>query len=129
MKILVIGNSHSNDTFWLLHEVFADQIPEQEVVLGALYYSGCSVSRHVQFATENKNVYRYHSNIDGVWNTVKEATMDTGLCDQPWDVVVFQGGRGDRDNETDSGSSMCYKFGFYSRGLFSCEGKGNRPGV
>lgn len=27
MKIMIIGNSHSQDTFWLLHEAFADQMP------------------------------------------------------------------------------------------------------
>ena len=25
--------------------------------------------------------------------------MDVGLCDQAWDLIVFQGGRGDGDNE------------------------------
>ena len=99
LKIMIVGNSHSNDTFWLLQKVFADQMPDQEVMLGVMYYSGCSVSRHVKFATENKNVYRYYSNIDGVWNTTEDATMDTGLCDQAWDVVVFQGGSGDAANE------------------------------
>ena len=99
LKIMIIGNSHSNDTFWLLHNVFADQMPDQEVVLGIMYYSGCTVSKHVKFTTENENVYSYHCNIDGVWKSTDEANMDTGLCDQAWDIVVFQGGRGDANNE------------------------------
>lgn len=99
LKILVIGNSHSNDTFWLLHEVFADQMPEQEVVLGALYYSGCPVSKHVKFATENQYVYDFHRNVDGTWETQKEANIDAGLRNQAWDYILFQGGRGDTDNE------------------------------
>lgn len=99
LKIMIVGNSHSNDTFWLLQKVFEDQMPDQKVMLGVMYYSGCSVNRHVKFATENQGVYSYHNNTNGVWNTTKEATMDTGLCDQDWDIVVFQGGRGERDNE------------------------------
>lgn len=98
MKILIIGNSHGNDTFWLLQKVFADQQPDREVVLGALYYSGCSVTKHVKFATENQYVYAFHKNENGTWETVKEANMDTALCDRDWDIIVFQGGRGDGEN-------------------------------
>ena len=99
MKMMMIGNSHGNDTFWLLHRVFADQMPDQEVTLGAIYYSGCSVSRHVKFAQEKQDVYNYHCNTDGVWNTTKMTNMDVCLGDQPWDIIVFQSGRGDGDNE------------------------------
>ena len=99
LKILVIGNSHSNDTFWLLHKVFEDQMPEQEVVLGALYYSGCSVTKHVKFATENQFVYEFHRNDTGSWETTKEINMDAALSNQAWDYVLFQGGRGDTASE------------------------------
>lgn len=99
LKIMIIGNSHSNDTFWLLQKAFADQMPDQKIVLGIMYYSGCSVSKHVKFTTENQNVYDYHCNIDGVWKSTAEAHMDTGLYDQAWDIIVFQGGRGDTNNE------------------------------
>lgn len=98
VKIIIIGNSHSNDTFWLLREAFADQMPDQEMMLGILYYSGCPVSKHVKFTMENKYVYDYHSNKSGVWMTTA-ANMDIGLCDQDWDIVVFQGGRGDTEGE------------------------------
>ena len=99
LKIMVIGNSHSNDTFWLLHEVFTDQLPEQELVLGALYYSGCTVSKHVKFATENQYVYDYHRNENGTWESMENANMDVALSNQAWDVILFQGGRGDTDSE------------------------------
>ena len=99
LKIIIVGNSHGNDTFWLLHEVFNDQMPEQEVVLGALYYSGCTVSKHVKFAMEDQYVYDFHRNEDGTWETMNEANIDAGLRNQAWDIVLFQGGRGDTDNE------------------------------
>lgn len=99
LKIMIIGNSHGNDTLWLLHEVFADQLPDQEVVLGSLYYSGCSVTKHVQFATENKFVYDFHRNSDGTWETTSESNLENALRNQAWDIIVFQGGRGDADNE------------------------------
>ena len=99
LKIMIIGNSHSNDTFWLLHEAFADQMPEQALTLGVMYYSGCPVSKHVKFTTENQYVYEFHRNDNGIWETMKQANMDAGLCNQAWDIVVFQGGRGDTENE------------------------------
>ena len=99
MKIMIIGNSHSVDTFWLLHNVFADQMPDQDIQLGILYYGGCTVTKHVRFANENQNAYHYYYNADGIWNTTKEATMEVGLCDQPWDLIVFQSGRRDGENE------------------------------
>lgn len=99
LKIIVVGNSHGNDTFWLLHEVFKDQMPEQEVVLGALYYSGCSVTKHVKFATEDQHVYDFHKNENGQWETMNEVNIDAGLRNQAWDYVLFQGGRGDTLNE------------------------------
>ena len=71
MKIMIIGNSHSQDTFWLLHEAFADQMPDLDVVLGVMYYSGCSVTRHVQFTNENRYVYKYHRNTDGTWKNMQ----------------------------------------------------------
>ena len=98
MKIMIIGNSHSQDTFWLLHEAFADQMPDLDVVLGVMYYSGCSVTRHVQFTNENRYVYKYHRNTDGTWENMTEVNMDAGLCDRNWDIIVYQGGRGETNN-------------------------------
>ena len=43
-KILIIGNSHSGDTFWLLQRVF-DAHYDKDVTLGYLYYSGRGVSK------------------------------------------------------------------------------------
>ena len=99
LKIMIIGNSHSHDTFWLLHEVFKDQMPDQEVVLGVMYYSGCTVDQHVTFATEQQAVYVYFRNTSGSWDRIEGSTLDYGLRDQAWDIIVFQGGRGDGENE------------------------------
>ena len=73
-KILIIGNSHSNDAFWQLFEVFKAQAPEQKVLIGILYYSGCQLARHVEFAqqeAEDSLTDRViHGGIQGVAQTV-----------------------------------------------------------
>lgn len=90
LKILTIGNSHSSDANQLLYEVFQDQAPEQEVVIGTLYYSGCSIAKHVGFASGNQPVYELSINSDGTWVRTKDVTMEYGLRFQAWDIVVIQ---------------------------------------
>ena len=98
MNIMIIGNSHSIDTFWLLRDVFADQMPDQEVVLGIMYYSGCPIDKHIQFHVEQQPVYDYHRNIGGTWETMSEVMLEHGLKDQAWDYVFMQAGRSDLDD-------------------------------
>ena len=98
MKIMILGSSRSVNTFQLLYEVFKDQMPDQELVLGIMYYSGCSMSMHVNFIKQNANVYHYYRNVDGYWEIMKEVNMDAGLKDQNWDVILLQAGTGDLDN-------------------------------
>ena len=98
MKMMMIGNSHGIDTFWLLQKVFEDQMPGEEIELGVMYYSGCSVTRHVNFVREKQSPYGYYNNKDGEWTVEKGVDMDAGLCDRDWDVIAFQSGRGDHEN-------------------------------
>ena len=98
LKIMILGSSRSVNTFQLLYEVFKDQMPDQELVLGIMYYSGCSMGMHVNFIKENAFVYHYYRNTDGFWDITKDANMDMGLKDQNWDVVLLQAGTGDLSN-------------------------------
>ena len=97
LKIMILGSSRSVNTFQLLYDVFKDQMPEQELVLGIMYYSGCSMSMHVNFIKQGANVYHYYRNDSGRWDIFKEVNMDMGLQDQKWDIVLLQAGTGDLD--------------------------------
>lgn len=90
LKILTIGNSHSYDATQLLYEVFQDQAPEQEVIIGTLYYSGCSIAQHVSFAQTNQPVYELSVNSTGTWDRMPDMTMERALRFQAWDIVVIQ---------------------------------------
>ena len=98
-KILVIGNSHSNDTFWQLQEVFKAEAPEEEVILGIIYYSGCRISQHIKFAQEHQNVYIYYRNSGESWEEFRDVPMEYGLQDQPWDIILLQPGRPQEEHE------------------------------
>ena len=90
IRILSIGNSHGNDSNWLLREVFLKQDPDRRVVVGILYYSGCSIERHVRYAQDNSPEYVYYKNVDGAWESTENATMLHGLQDERWDIVMIQ---------------------------------------
>ncbi len=90
IRILSIGNSHGNDSNWLLREVFLKQDPDRRVVVGVLYYSGCSIEQHVRYAQNNSPEYVYYKNVDGAWESTENATMLHGLQDERWDIVMIQ---------------------------------------
>lgn len=99
LKIMILGSSRSINTFQMLWNAFNDQMPDQKVVLGVMYYSGCSISEHVNFVKNNQAVYRYYYNDSGKWITKDDVIMDVGLADQAWDVIFLQAGDGDTDNK------------------------------
>ena len=98
LKIMILGSSRSINAFQMLWNAFKDQMPDQKVALGVMYYSGCSISEHVNFVKNNQAVYRYYYNDSGRWNTTDDVTMDVGLADQAWDVIFLQAGDGDTAN-------------------------------
>ena len=99
LKIMILGSSRSVNAFHFLYQAFKDQMPDQELVLGIMYYSGCSMSMHTEFIQTNQSVYRYYLNTDGVWSYKSDVHMDVGLTDQNWDVILLQAGSGDLENE------------------------------
>ena len=91
MKVLVVGNSHGLDATRMLAEVFETEIPDQEIVVGALYYSGCTIKQHAEFMTNGEAEYIYHKNTDGTWEeTSEKVTADVALTDEKWDYVIMQ---------------------------------------
>lgn len=92
-RILIIGNSHSCDAFWQLQEVFKAEAPEENVLLGIVYYSGCRISQHIQFSQNHQNVYIYYRNAGSEWEKFPETTMEYALQDQAWDIIFLQPGR------------------------------------
>ena len=90
LKILTIGNSHSIDATRLLGSVFEAEAPDQKLVLGTLYVSGCNMSQHADFVRNNKAAYEYFKNTSGTWNSTKNVSLKTALLDEQWDIVVMQ---------------------------------------
>lgn len=87
LKIVIVGNSGAVDAYQLLYQAFQDQYPDQKIVLGVMYYSGCTIAQHVGFYQNESPVYSYRINRDGTWVFHDESTLQEGLTDQQWDIV------------------------------------------
>ena len=89
IRILAIGNSFSTDCMEYLYNIMKSGGVE-EVVLGNLYYGGCSLAQHLDFAKNDKSVYTYYKNKTGAWNTTANYTLAKALKDENWDYISFQ---------------------------------------
>ena len=95
LKVLTIGHSLAcNATQMLARIAAAEGFPDMEV--GTLYYSGCSLYRHVKFLQEDANEYwLYLSSTKDVSNPpqrIKDVTMKFGIQYTDWDIIILQGG-------------------------------------
>lgn len=98
LKILIIGNSHSTDAFQLLAEAYRDQMPDQDIVVASLYYSGCSIAQHNKHIDQDAAVYRYTINKNGVAEVQSNVSILYGLRHQKWDIIMLQAAKADRDD-------------------------------
>ena len=95
LRMIVIGNSYGYDSTQLLWKVYQTQNPDKKVQIGAMYYSGCSIEQHLNFIRQESAVYDYkRTDENGTWVTTNDVTLDTGLLDQQWDVVILMQGSG-----------------------------------
>ena len=101
LKILTLGSSSSVDSNHMINLVAASEgIGQYEkVVIGTLYYSGCKLSEHVQFLTQNANVYNLYLSSTETPNVpptiMNEVTMLQALKFDYWDVIFLQASGGE----------------------------------
>ncbi len=89
IKILAIGNSFSTDCMQYLYRILQTGGVEQ-IILGNLYYGGCSLEQHLDFATNDSKVYTYYKNTSGGWSTQNQYTAADAIADEEWDYISLQ---------------------------------------
>lgn len=91
LRILGVGNSFTDDGMMLLPDILREA-GAGRVVLGRLYYPGCSLEQHCRFYADDAPCYVYSKSIGGgAWRTVDErSTLVRALTDERWDIVVLQ---------------------------------------
>ena len=93
-RILVLGNSGSNDIFFQMNRVFkAEGFGGKKYTLAFLYYSGCKFSQHVEFMKRNDPVYDYYKSTEsGGYVCEEQSTMKHALKDEEWDIIFLHPG-------------------------------------
>ncbi len=89
LKILAIGNSFSTDCMEYLWNILRDA-GVGTVILGNLFYGGCDMSQHLDFARKSQRSYTYYKNTDGNWSSRAATAMDYALADEEWDIITLQ---------------------------------------
>lgn len=89
LKILAIGNSFSTDSMQYLYQI-AKSAGIEEIVLGNLYYAGCSLEQHLSFAIADTASYTYYKNTSGNWGSTSKYKIKDALLDEDWDYISLQ---------------------------------------
>lgn len=94
LKMLCITSSFGLNTTELLYEIAKDQ-GATDVMVARLYYSGCKLYQHVEFANTDAPVYQYTKNSTDTWQRQLDTTLLYGLQDEDWDIIFLQQGAHD----------------------------------
>lgn len=93
LKVLTIGNSASVDSCYMLSLIAAAE-GYTELTVGTLYYSGCSLSTHVKFMSNNAREYKLYvsksADVSTVRDTIDGVTMSDAVRYTDWDVFILQ---------------------------------------
>lgn len=89
LRVLAIGNSFSWDAleselYPICHEAGVN------IIIGNLYYGGCSLRQHAEFLCADTPVYSFRTIIDGQRTVYDNVTLYRALDDRQWDYISFQ---------------------------------------
>ena len=95
LKVLTLGHSLAVDAGHMLALV-ANAEGYKEMKVATLYYSGCSLSKHVEFMTTNATEYSLYISSSTNPGTPPEVTpnvtMEYAVRMDYWDIIIMQGG-------------------------------------
>ncbi len=94
LKVLTLGHSLAVDSGHMLALIAAAE-GYSGLKVGTLYYSGCRLSQHVNFLTNNEAVYDLYlsdSSNPAPPTIMSDVTMKDALRFDAWDVIVMQDG-------------------------------------
>jgi len=89
LRVLTIGNSYTKDSMPLINKI-AMAHGEEPMVLGWLYYPGCTLSLHYSYGSGDKPKYDYFKNETGTSVKTADTTLLHALQDDDWDIIFLQ---------------------------------------
>ena len=99
-KVLFIGNSFSDDTIEYVCSIAKD-IGMEDILIGNLYYGGCTIEEHLSFLNDPNPHYNFRlARSEKIIHSAEGDTPDTfieeGVNYTDWDYIIFQ--QGSRDS-------------------------------
>ena len=90
-SILMIGNSHTDDTIQWAHEI-AYNLGLENVEIADLYYGGSGMDIHVDNLVSNRGAYSFRTWHNGGWSTATGTTIQSAILSKPdgWDYISLQ---------------------------------------
>lgn len=88
LRILGVGNSYTEDTFWELYDV-GQALGVGEMELATLVIGGTHLNRHYAMLQRESSRYILHRNTDGRWITKQDGALSE-IRDVAWDFVIIQ---------------------------------------
>ncbi|MBP1926035.1 hypothetical protein J2Z76_001899 [Sedimentibacter acidaminivorans] len=88
VKILAIGNSFSEDAAYWLYDIAKSA--GVDVIVGNVYFSGCSLKTHWNNASNNNATYTYYKWTSSTMEKLEKQTMKSCILDERWDFITFQ---------------------------------------
>lgn len=94
LKVLTLGHSLAVDSCHMLNLV-AHAEGYEEMKIGTLYYSGCSLARHVEYLTNDSREYNLYVSSTTTPEDppviMNNVTMGEALKHDYWDIIIMQG--------------------------------------
>ena len=89
IRVLCIGNSFSWDA---VEQELAPlcEAGNQPIIIGDLYYGGCSLEQHHTFLLQDTGVYHFRYIENGVLTDNKQYSLRQALQLMQWDYISFQ---------------------------------------
>ena len=90
IKLLMVGNSYSDDTVQWVHEI-CDSLGIDAVVAN-LYIGGCDLNTHYDNLLNDNKAYefRVYNPNNGLWNTTYNASISQTIDYFDWDFISLQ---------------------------------------
>ncbi len=88
IKILAIGNSFSEDAVYWLYDIAKSA--GVDIIVGNVYFSGCSLKTHWDNALNNNSTYTYYKWTSSTVTKLEKQTMKSCILDERWDFITFQ---------------------------------------
>lgn len=89
LKILMIGNSFSDDTLMCGYEI-ARQMGVKKMKLAILYDGGSELSQHYERIRKGISAYAYRENTTGTWKSTSGYSIQAALAEDTWDFISLQ---------------------------------------